>query len=277
MKPYLKWAGGKRTIAKPIRHLFELSGATRLVEPFCGALSIALELNAPEALLADNNEHLINLHHQIKVSGKFPDMPKENNKDFYLGIREAFNGLTALGKQGSRESAMYFYYMNRTGFNGLCRFNKKNFFNVGWGKYKNPQIFDDFSDFSKRFETCTFKCQPFLATLAESRKYDFLFIDPPYDGTFTGYTQSGFKWEDQVSLAEAVSKLEAQCVITNSKTERLIKLYKGLGFVVCEHEMPRKISCNGNRAPAIELMVFHNCSEVMIKSATENLKNFKVL
>jgi DNA adenine methylase len=111
----------------------------RLVEPFCGGLAVALGLSPDRALLNDANPHLISfyvwLQKGLKLSIKF-----ENKERPYYAHRARFNELLAAGKHRTAEAAQLFYYLNRTGYNGLCRFNNRGVFNVPFGQVQDDWI-----------------------------------------------------------------------------------------------------------------------------------------
>lgn len=279
MNPYLKWAGGKRTIVPAIRTLFERSGCTRLVEPFCGALSISLGVRPQEALVCDANKALINLHKTIQIDPLFSDYKALNNKEDFLRLRNRFNELVD-AETYTKETAEIFHYLNRTCFNGLWRVNKsKGHFNVGFGKYKKPLLITDFSEYQEvmsNWEICHKDYKVVIPSLTQS---DFALIDPPYDGDkmFVGYTEGGFTWSDQVLVGHAAANTEAKCVITNSDTQRLRALYKEMGFLVYQHTMPRMISCNGERQRAKELIAFKGFDAKEINRIRRQLTNIKKL
>src|SRR5262245_958238 len=123
LRPPLKWAGGKRW---QVPHLLPLWGAhshRRLVEPFCGGLAVTLGLSPSRALLNDANPHLINFYRWLQ-RGLRVDLRMENDERLFYEHRGRFNELLASGRGGTREAAGLFYFLNRTGFNGLCRFNR---------------------------------------------------------------------------------------------------------------------------------------------------------
>ncbi len=146
LKPPLKWAGGKRWIVKHLEMLWQQSGSKRLIEPLCGGLAVALGLLPRGALLNDVNAHLINFYRWLK-KGLFIQLKMENDQDLYYEYRERFNRLISNGGSESAEAASLFYYLNRTGYNGLCRFNKNGFFNVPYGRYKAINYRRDFADY----------------------------------------------------------------------------------------------------------------------------------
>ena len=135
LKPLLKWAGGKRWLLPRLSELWKPNRECRLVEPFMGSLSVALGLQPDRALLNDANIHLANLYNHLQ-QGLLVTIEMKNDHDFYYEMRARFNQLTSIGKSQTSEAAQIFYYLNRTGFNGLCRFNNSGGFNVPFGRYK---------------------------------------------------------------------------------------------------------------------------------------------
>src|SRR5262245_45818888 len=127
-KPPLKWPGGKRWQIPHLHPLWLPQSHRRLVEPFCGGLAVSLGLSPAHALLNDVNPHLINLYRWLQ-RGLRVALPMRNSKALFAAHRRRFNRLTANGESESAEAAALFYYLNRTGFNGLCRFNREGEFN----------------------------------------------------------------------------------------------------------------------------------------------------
>ena len=87
---------------------------------------------------------------------------------------------------------------------------------------------------------------------------DFVYADPPYDVEFTKYSKDGFDWNDQVATAEWLSKHKGPVILSNQATKRIIAEYKRLGFTVRTLDAPRKISCTGDRRPAVEVLAIRN-------------------
>ena len=129
LRPPLKWAGGKRWQVPHLRPIWEEHAQRRLVEPFCGGMAVTIALIPERALLNDINPHVINFYQWLK-RGLKTDIPMRYEEEFYYAHRKRFNELLAKGKSESEEAAALFYYLNRTGYNGLCRFNRKGKFNV---------------------------------------------------------------------------------------------------------------------------------------------------
>ncbi len=251
LKPPLKWAGGKRWLVPHLSSLWNPYTESRLVEPFCGGLAVALGLNPKQALLNDINQHLFNFYSWLKM-GLVISMDMTNDKDFYYRSRSRFNELIRTKSARSQEAAELFYYLNRTGYNGLCRFNKKGEFNVPFGRYKNINYIRDFLEYRPGLQEWEFHTGDF-ANL-KLRDDDFIYADPPYDVEFTQYAQVNFIWEDQVRLAQWLAQHPGPVVSSNQATNRIVELYSDLGFELLVLDAPRRISCTGDRTPAKEIL-----------------------
>jgi DNA adenine methylase len=255
VRPPLKWAGGKRWQVPHLRPVWARHRHRRLVEPFCGGLAVALGLRPERALLNDVNPHLVNFYRWLQ-RGLRTDLRMENDERLFYAHRERFNALLADGRGKTKEAAALFYYLNRTGFNGLCRFNQQGEFNVPFGRYARINYVRDFSNYREAFSGWTLTSTDLEAVRVEPR--DFVYADPPYDVEFTSYSKDGFSWDDQARTAAWVAKHEGPAVLVNQATERIEALYRKLGFTVSFLEAPRRISCNGNRTPAREIMATRN-------------------
>ena len=261
LKPPLKWAGGKRWLVPRLALLYEAYGlmGRRLVEPFCGGLAVALGINPKKALLNDINAHAIAFYKWLQV-GFTIDSLLLNDRDFYGVKRREFNALTLGGKEQDKRASELFYYLNRTGFNGLCRFNQKGGFNVPFGKYKTINYQRDFTEYSEVLSGWEFLCGDFRCVPVAPG--DFIYADPPYDVDFRQYSKEGFSWEDQVRLVGWLSLHKGPVVASNQATDRIVELYKGFGFKVEIIDAPRRISCDGNRDKAKEILAMRNVGEV---------------
>ena len=260
LRPPLKWAGGKRWLVPHLRPLWKPYQDRRLVEPFCGGLAVTLGLRPGRALLNDINVHLINFFRWLQ-RGLHISLTMENDEELYYAHRDQFNMLVAEGRIDSQESAELFYYLNRTGYNGLCRFNQQGFFNVPFGKYKKINYTRDFSPYRKDFANWDFTCGDFGELRLEPS--DFVYADPPYDVEFTQYASAGFTWQDQVRLAQWLASHPGPVVLSNQATPRIIELYRDYGFRLRFLRGPRMISCSGDRTPALEVLAFRNLSQPM--------------
>jgi len=255
VRPPLKWAGGKRWQVPRVRLLWAAHSRRRLVEPFCGGLAITLGLLPHRALLNDVNPHLVNFYDHLK-RGLTTSIVMTNNERQYYEHRTRFNELLANGESSSKEAAALFYYLNRTGYNGLCRFNRSGGFNVPFGRYARITYTRDFTPYREVFADWDFANTDFEAIPLESD--DFVYADPPYDVEFTQYAKGGFGWEEQVRAAEWLAKHSGPVVLSNQDTDRIVALYKRLKFTLKFLPAPRMISCTGDRAPAREVLATKN-------------------
>ena len=253
LSPPLKWAGGKRWLVPTLKEVWRSHQSRRLVEPFVGGMAIALGLQPTLALLNDLNPHLINFYTWLQ-KGLLVDIPLKNDSQYYYLCRQRFNELTRNDQANSPEAAKLFYFMNRTGYNGLCRFNNSNQFNVPFGRYKTIHYIQNFLHYTSALKTFEFVSTDFTKLPTDSD--DFIYADPPYDVEFTKYSASDFKWLDQVRLAEWLHHHKGPVVASNQATDRIVKLYSQLGFAIQFLEAPRRISCNGDRKPAKEILAY---------------------
>jgi DNA adenine methylase len=210
-----------------------------------------LGLRPVVALLNDANPHLINFYRQIQ-QGLEVSIQVENTEETYYQHRTRFNELIREGQAQSSEAAQLFYYLNRTGYNGLCRFNRKGFYNVPFGSYRQINYVKDFHKYRDRMKRWLFTCSDFEAL--DVSPSDFIYADPPYDVEFTSYSAGGFSWEDQVRAAIWLSKHRGLVVLSNQATQRIVSLYEDLGFELRFYDAPRRISCDGNRTAAQEVL-----------------------
>lgn len=255
VKPPLKWAGGKRWQLPELLPYWHAHRGRRLVEPFCGGLAVATGLIPDRALLNDVNPHVINFYQWLK-KGLVIEFSMANESGEYYRNRDRFNELLATGKGATEEAAGLFYYLNRTGYNGLCRFNSKGGFNVPFGQYKTISYRSVFEEYREAFKGWMFTCMDF--DQLELEPLDFVYADPPYDVEFTAYSKGGFSWKDQVRAARWLSRHKGPVILSNQATDRIIDLYRSLKFDLKFLDAPRRINCTGDRTPAKEVLATRN-------------------
>ena len=254
-RPPLKWAGGKRWLVPHLVPIWRVNQQRRFVEPFCGGIAVALGLQPGKALLNDVNSHLINFYHHLQSGVEVTIQMKNDEKCFYRN-RSRFNKLVASGEAKSAEAAQLFYYLNRTGFNGLCRFNRSGEFNVPFGTHKSITYLTDFAALQSTLKNWRFTNLDVGSIKLKAQ--DFIYADPPYDVEFTTYSAGGFSWDDQVRTAEWLAAHSGPVVLSNQATKRIVTLYKRLGFKISYLDGPRRISCTGDRTSAPEVLAVRN-------------------
>lgn len=236
VRPFLKWAGGKYRVLNEI--LPRLPAGRRLIEPFAGSAAVSLNAAFPAALVSDSNTDLINLYRSIqRDSSRFIDEASalfgaaHNNREAFEKFRAEFNE----SADPFRRAAI-FVYLNRHGFNGLCRYNSKGRFNVPFGKYDNPGFPKvEIEAFAQAAGHIEFVHQDFLAIMSEAEAGDVVYCDPPYvplsvTSNFTSYSAGSFGFAEQKALAEAARECAERgipVVISNHDTPESRALYHG--------------------------------------------------
>ncbi|MEI8431164.1 Dam family site-specific DNA-(adenine-N6)-methyltransferase [Escherichia coli] len=211
MSTILKWAGNKTAIMSELKK--HLPAGPRLVEPFAGSCAVMMETDYPSYLVADINPDLINLYKKVAadcesfISRARVLFEIANREVAYYNIRQEFNYSTEIT---DFMKAVYFLYLNRHGYRGLCRYNKSGHFNIPYGNYKNPYFPEkEIRAFAEKAQRATFICASFDETLAMLKAGDVVYCDPPYDGTFSGYHTDGFTEDDQYHLASVLEHRSA--------------------------------------------------------------------
>lgn len=235
LKPFLKWAGGKRWLFESSQFsLPEFEG--RYFEPFLGGGAVFLENQPAKAVLSDANGRLIELYEVLRDT---PDAlekllrkhAREHSKEYYYEVR-------ARRCQTPKTRAAQFLYLNRTCFNGLYRENLKGQFNVPIGTKQTVILASDtFAAWSEALKGVQLKCQDFEASIDEATTGDFIFVDPPYTvrhntNGFVKYNQNIFAWEDQIRLRDALVRAAsrgASFALTNADHSSIRELYEGIG------------------------------------------------
>lgn len=263
LKPVLKWVGGKRQLLADISPLIP-SSPSLYVEPFVGGAAVLLSKQPAKARINDANKELINVYRVIKRN---PDKLLEqlaihaelNSSDYYYEIRaldrsQQYNELTDFQK------AARIIYLNKTCYNGMFRVNSQGQINVPYGKYKHPNIVNEpgiralSAYLANDIEIL---CGDYADALIDLPKNSFVYLDPPYmpissTSAFTGYTESGFDFDEQVRLRDECAKLREQGISflqSNSDCEAVRDLYRG--FKITTVQAKRSINSKGSGRGAI--------------------------
>lgn len=236
-EPFLKWAGGKRWLARSFSWLFPVS-YDRYVEPFLGGGAIFFAQEPANAILSDSNEKLVATYNAIRedwqsVLRHLADYAENHSDRFYYEARST-------PQSKSAAEAARFIYLNRTCWNGLYRVNLRGEFNVPRGtKDRVLMETDDFEWVSSALQKATITTRDFEVTLAEAGRGDFVFLDPPYtvahnSNGFLKYNENIFSWSDQERLREAAVAAAARgalVLVLNARHASIEELYSGLGAI----------------------------------------------
>lgn len=234
-RAFLKWAGGKYNLVDAISK--QLPKAPLLVEPFVGAGSVFLNTDYSSYLLNDINADLINLYQllQTKPVDFIADAQRlfvqsSNEKSSYLAFREEFNQ-----SSDSYQRSLLFLYLNRHGYNGLCRYNSSGKFNVPFGSYKKPYFPEaELWFFAEKAQKAKFVCMNYNELMQQINSPAVVYCDPPYvplsrTASFTSYAKNSFDLDDQAELANLAENCQSRgvsVVISNHDTTLTRKLYE---------------------------------------------------
>lgn len=302
MKPFVKWAGGKRQILERITGFVfsSLEGndlnSIRYLEPFLGGGAVLFDLKPSRAFVNDLNSDLINAYKVIQSDKVFEliNMLEEYQSKYKLEDRDelyystrAIDRTSDWNKMSDVEKAARMIFLNRTCYNGLYRVNSLGQFNTPIGRYKNPLICDkdnllelhDYLSLNKikimnsSYEECIRKAGP----------GDIIYVDPPYDyeddDGFTKYQMSGFSFQDFEKLKKECDKAlkhGAYVIISNNATDRVVELfindpnYKVYTYDMNKFETLRSINCKGDsRKTGLEVIFWGIPTLVPIPQAND--------
>ncbi len=270
-RPFLKWPGGKARILKFLTP--HLVTNQILVEPFVGAGSVFLNTPFEKYILNDVNPDLINLFNLIKTkeqtfiqAAQKLFSPKTNSAEYYYQLRSQFNVSTSIF-----DRAILFLYLNKHGYNGLCRYNSKGGYNVPFGSYKTVSFPEnEIRAFAQKSESAQFSQLSFevffewLNNNYPAKKLT-IYCDPPYaplsvTANFTGYACQKFTLENQQRLADLalkMSKRGSKVIISNHDTDFTRTLYKKAKIIPLQ--VQRGISCkSASRKKVNELLAIYS-------------------
>lgn len=265
LRPILKWAGGKRSLVPRIlQELPERIGT--YYEPFVGGAAVFLALAEQKrferAVITDKNAQLIELYevvrdHLGKLLKQLEELQHRTSEDDYYEIR-------ARKSSHKIERAARLLYLNKTGYNGLYRVNSKGGFNVPYGRYKRPRIYDPerLAAMSVALQDVTIRVADFEDVCAEARRGDAVYLDPPYlplskTSSFSAYHSEAFGLDEHERLAKTFTKLVKRgvdAILSNSATPDTRRLYKA--FKCSDVAVRRPINSVASRRGAVsELLV----------------------
>lgn len=272
--PFIKWVGGKTQLLPQLLDLFPKRART-YYEPFIGGGAVFFALAAAgrfeQAVLNDQNAELVNLYRVVRdfpeelmtwlsaTEARYEQAPAA----VYESIRNP-NPILAKELSDPIAQAGRFIFLNKAGFNGLYRVNRKGGFNVPWGKRLTLRTHDpeNIRACAEVLNGVTLKQGDFADVCQTAGEGDLVYLDPPYipltpTSSFTTYTKEGFNLQDQQRLVRLVEELTARgasVVVSNSDTPLTRELYGD--FEIHEIQARRNINSKGDRrGPVGELIV----------------------
>jgi len=229
VKPFLRWAGGKRWLIKQLDDFLPQT-FNKYHEPFIGGGAIFFHMNPKQALISDFNAELIetynaiknNPHEVIKHIKSF-----KNTKEDYLKIR--VQNFQSVEKRAAR-----FIYLNQTSFNGIYRVNSDGKYNVPYGyREKYTFDFDNILNVNKVLQSVDIKHLDFRKCIENVEENDLVFLDPPYtvahnNNGFIQYNQKIFSLEDQYGLKDLIMRIKekkAYYILTNANHPKIREIF----------------------------------------------------
>lgn len=279
-KPFVKWAGGKRQIIDKLKEYVPDEYNT-YYEPFIGGGALLFELSPKNAVINDSNEELMNVYRCLCDEEKFKKMcnllnhyEAEHSEEFYYEIRNKDKNKNAYSRLSDYTKAARTIYLNKACFNGLYRVNKKNEFNVPFGKKTKINTYEgsNLITISNYLTMNNIKILSidFEEAVKDVKPKDFIYFDPPYDSdtsTFNSYTEEGFDRNEQIRLAKVFKELDkkgAYVMLSNHNTSLINDLYKDYNIHLIEAK--RNINANGKKRGKVEEVIITNY---------ENNRNFE--
>lgn len=265
VKPALKWAGGKYRLIDEIRQ--RLPGGRRLIEPFVGSGAVFLNMEFERYLINDLNKDLVLFYCTLKERQqqfiafcRTLFSPAHNTKAAYYELRAEFNSISDCMRK-----AALLLYLNKHGYNGMCRYNAAGAFNVPFGRYKQPYFPErEMLAFVDKANRLCIENRDFERVMRSARNGDVIYCDPPYvplsrSSSFTEYSAGGFSLEDQrrlASIAKQTARRGIPVLISNHCTGFTQEIYQGAEL--SRVNVWRSISCNGaKREMAVEVLALY--------------------
>ena len=309
MKPFVKWAGGKKQILPLI--LDKINGCISstnkkdyiFIEPFVGGGVVFITLNNSRTIINDLNKELITAYRVIRNNPH--ELMKRLDVMFYefsLRGEEYYKLIRSEDKEEGYPSfddlhiASRMIFLNKTCFNGLYRVNSEGYFNTPMGRNKTKSFYDkknieQLSRFLKTIPEENIMNGSYKGAMRRAGIGDIIYIDPPYDYTendgFTKYQKEGFTLEDLLELKEECDKAldsEAFVIISNNDTKAVREAFKNdskhnYSFYYIEKlDTKRLINCKGNlRNTGKEILIVGiPCSFPQVKDVTKLLEYVRI-
>lgn len=251
MKPMIKYRGGKsKEISNIMWHIPRFRG--RYIEPFFGGGSLFFYLEPREAIINDINSKLMAFYRGVrddydclrkeldevetiytrnrvqfeKLKVLHPgEHVKNKNEELYYRLRDMFNGLT----DKCYSDALLYYFINKTAYSGMIRYNAKGEFNVPFGRYQHLNTDKVTVSHSMLLQKAEIMNVDYSEVFSRCNSDDFIFLDPPYDCVFSDYGneeyKDGFNEDSHRKLAQAFATLPCKALMVIGKTPLTEELY----------------------------------------------------
>lgn len=264
MQPLLKYRGGKRREIRNFRN-FIPHNFTTYIEPFFGGGAVFFDLAPAQSIINDVNKPLITFYKQVanqylqlmnelnhlhdvyefneaeytQLKALHPDeRVPNNNEPLYYQLRDMYNGLIPT----QFLDATLYYFINKTAYSGMIRYNAQGQYNVPFGRYKHFRVDTITQEHSDLLQNAQILNLDFEDVFALAQPNDFMFLDPPYDCVFHDYGNitSNFGEMEHRRLASAIQNAGCRILMVIGRTPLTEELYQG--HIVAEY--PIRYSVN---------------------------------
>jgi DNA adenine methylase len=243
LNPIVKWSGGKKDeLKKILPHIPE--NYSIYLEPFIGGGAVYFHLNPDKAVISDVHKELVDFYQSIKNGNisKIYDFMKAhpNEEEEYYKVR-------SIEPKNVLENGSRFYYLRKTCFRGMLRYNKQGKFNIPFGRYKTYKYENlkntNYEELLKRTEIFNKSFEHIFSDYNDSN--NFMFLDPPYDSEFTDYGYCQFGKDEQNKLAKCFKETKIKCLMIIGKTPFIQNLYKD--YIVGEYDKKYRFKLHSGR------------------------------
>jgi DNA adenine methylase len=244
LKPLIKWSGGKsdeiKLFEKYIPHKYKT-----YIEPFVGGGALYFHLCPERAIINDIHPDLFALYHEISIG--HGDLIYEFMRNHPNDEKEYYKVRDELCIMSDSDRAARFYYLRKTCFRGMLRYNKDGKFNIPFGKYKTINFNELLNArYEELLDGATIENLPFEDIFEMHNSPDnFMFLDPPYDSEFTDYGYCEFGRAEHERLAKLFKETTNKCLMIIGKTDFICKLYDG--FIVAEYDKKYRFKIHSGR------------------------------
>lgn len=280
MKPLLKYRGGKsKELPMLLPYMPTFEG--RYIEPFFGGGAMFFRLERPNSIINDINSRLMNFYRAIQ--NQFPQLKNElaeieqlyttnralfdalkkqhpnervedNNELLYYRLRDMYNGLT----ESEYSQAALYYFINKTSYSGMIRFNAKGEFNVPYGRYKNFNTSLVTESHHQLLANTEIHSRDYREIFELANAEDFIFLDPPYDCIFSDYGneeyRDGFNEDNHRRLANDFFNIDCRALMVIGGTPLTRELYQN--NIVAEYDKNYSVNIrNRFQAEAVHLII----------------------
>lgn len=251
MKPLIKYRGGKsKEIPFILEHIPQYHG--RYIEPFFGGGALYFHLEPKKAIINDINSKLIAFYNGVKLNysilrkeldeiekiyednrrkfdilkAKTPnERVEDKNEEFYYLLRDMFNETI----EKKYTDALLYFFINKTAYSGMIRYNAKGEFNVPFGRYQHLNTSLVTPLHSRLLATTEIFNENYKTIFEMAEKDDFMFLDPPYDCVFSDYGneeyKDGFNDACHITLADDFRNLKCKALLVIGRTPLTERLY----------------------------------------------------